>query len=95
MTEHAHMGVRLNHAGITDETKPFYVQMGMAKARKTSGLVEITPQQMEMHQRLLTEKMQEAEHKQKPKPPFVQHGEVKANAVPGKNDNMTLVTHGR
>lgn len=81
MTEYAHMGVRLNHNGITDETKPHYINMGMVKAKATQGVIELTPEQMDMHQRLLYHKMQETENRQKPKPPFIKQGEVAANEL--------------
>jgi hypothetical protein len=95
MTEYAHMGVRLNHAGITDETKPHFVQMGMIKAREKNGVVELTPKQMQDHQDLLMQKMRETELGQREKPVFSKEGAPTANkeAIGGKN--TTLVTHGR
>ena len=95
MTEHAHMGVRLNHAGITDETRPYYMQMGMARAQKARAVVNITPEQMETHQYLLHHKMQEVESQQKARPPFVSQGKPVAN-TDNINDSkeLTLMTHG-
>ncbi len=91
MTMHAHMGVRLNHAGITDETKPYYVQMGMARAQKLRAVVELSPQQMELHQSLLSRKMWETEQSLKPKIPFAGTGGLVAGEL--KKD-LTLLTHG-
>lgn len=93
MTEYAHMGVRLNHAGITDETKPHYVNMGMVAARKKNGVVQLTPEQMEQHQYLLMKKMKETESKQKPRPVFSREGKAVANQDK-LNPEMTLITHG-
>jgi len=95
MTEYAHMGVRLNHAGITDETKAHYTQMGMIKARKAKGVVELTPEQMETHQTLLFNKMKETEAKQKEKPSFHSEGTTVANPPSKKEERLTLATHGR
>jgi hypothetical protein len=71
--EYAHMGVRLNHNGVTDATKPFMFQMEMEKKKvaQNNGLVVITEQDMEKHQFLLHNKMKEAEEKLKPKPVMV------------------------
>lgn len=90
MTEYAHMDVRLNHNGVTDESKPHFVQMGMIKARKNNGIVNLTPEQMEIHQHLLMSKMKETEDKQKAKPVFSQGGEIKANSL---HEDYTLVTN--
>jgi hypothetical protein len=89
MTEYAHMGIRLNHAGITDHTKPHYSQMGMIKTQQGKGVVHLSPQAMDVHQKLLYNKMRETEQRVKPRPTIVgQDGAVsKAN-----NDSMTLVT---
>lgn len=94
MTEYAHMGVRLNHAGITDETKPHFMNMGMIKAKKSKGIVELTPEQMDMHQHLLITKMKETEEKQKQKPAFTSDGKIVANRMEEKEELYTLVTHG-
>ena len=94
MTEYAHMAVRLNHAGITDATRPFYMQMGMAKAQQANAVVNLTPEQMATHQYLLHTKMQEVETKQKARPPFVQGGAAAANVDKVGEKELTLVTHG-
>lgn len=67
--EWAHMGVRLNHNGVTDVTKPFLMQMEMEKkkAQNNQGVVHMTPEEMEKHQYLLHSRMQEAEEKLRPK----------------------------
>ena len=67
----AHMLVRLNHAGITDETKPHFSGMGFAKMNKTKAVVNLAPDQMEVHQTLLYNKMQEAERSVKAKTPIL------------------------
>ena len=94
MTEYAHMGVRLNHAGVTDETKPLYAQMGMAKAQKANAIVNITPEQMQIHQNLLVNKMKETEDRMQPKPPFFNDGKIAVNSIEPKTERLTLVTHG-
>lgn len=91
MTEYAHMGVRLNHAGITDETKPFYMQMGMAKAQKSGGIVNLDPVQMDIHQNLLINKMKETEEKMRTKPPIIAEGKLVSGEI---KDDLTLMTHG-
>lgn len=93
LREYAHMGVRLNHAGVTDATKPFYVQMGMAKAKSVNGVVNLSPEQMEQHQQLLTSKMYETEQRLREKPEVVYDAHVVANKKDAKN--LTLVTHGK
>jgi hypothetical protein len=66
--EWVHMGVRLNHNGVTDETKPFLMQMGLAERKANSkGLVELSQEEMDRHQFLLHNKMKEAENKLHPK----------------------------
>lgn len=92
LTEHAHMGVRLNHAGITDETKPYYAQMGMARAQKNKAVVQITPEAMDLHQNLLVNKMKETEASLKPKPMFIADGRHVGGQVPERD--LTLITHG-
>lgn len=86
---YAHMTVRLNHAGVTDETKPHFMQMGMAKMNKTKAVVNLSPDQMEIHQTLLVNRMKEVEEQIKPKPPVVAAGELIANTPQA---DMTLVT---
>jgi len=90
MTEHAHMGERLNHNGVTDETKPHYVNMGMQKAQMNQGIVQLTPQDMARHQHMLMEKMKETEDRQRPKPTFYKDGQPVANPQQGRD--FTLVT---
>lgn len=65
---YAHMGVRLNHRGITDVTRPYMIERDMAekKATNNGGLVNITPEEMSKHQYLMHRKMIEAEDKCKP-----------------------------
>lgn len=93
MTEYAHMGVRLNHAGVTDVTKPHYQQMGMEASRKRQAVVTITPEQMSVHQMLLANKMSEAEKSLRARPPFVGEKGLVVNEI--SNKELTLVTHGK
>ena len=86
------MGVRLNHAGISDMTKAHYVNMGMAKARAAKHVVELSPERMDLHQKLLIKRMFEAEERVKPKPEFQRDGKPVANT--GKKSEPTLVSHG-
>ena len=61
------MGVRLNHNGINDVTRPFELQKGLEVNRATGkGLVHLTQEDMDKHQYFLHNKMQEAELKCKP-----------------------------
>jgi hypothetical protein len=93
LREYAHMGVRLNHAGINDFTKPHYMNMGLAKAQQHKAVVNLTPEQMDVHQRLLINKMDEAEHKVREKPPVVGEGNVQVANI-SEGSPMTLITHG-
>jgi hypothetical protein len=86
---YAHMTVRLNHAGVTDETKPHFMNMGMAKMQKTKAVVNLSPDQMEIHQNLLVGRMKSVEEQIKPKPPVISEGVLVANPVP---PDLTLVT---
>mgnify|MGYP001558754106 CR=1 FL=1 len=92
LTEYGHMGVRLNHAGITDATKPHYLQMGMLKAQQAKGVVEISPEDMERHQRLLYNKMAETESRMRSKPVFSGNPQSITQDQPA--EGQTLVTHG-
>lgn len=92
LKEYAHMGVRLNHAGVTDETKPYYVQMGMQKAQKQKAVVHLPPEDMDKHQYLLNKKMKETEESLKAKPLVIANGVQVANLDQGRD--LTLVTHG-
>lgn len=69
--EWAHMGVRLNHRGISDATRGFYFQMGLEKAKQGQSVVNISQEDMHKHEFMLHNKMKEAEEKLKPKPDFV------------------------
>jgi hypothetical protein len=62
--EYAHMQVRLNHRGITDTTRPFRYQEGMAVRTaegKSTQVVQILPEQMMIHEKLIEQRMNEAE----------------------------------
>lgn len=86
---YAHMLVRLNHAGINDETRPHFMQMGMAKMNKSRAVVVLAPDQMDIHQTLLVNRMKEVENQIKAKPPLISRGRLIANAPA---PDMTLVT---
>ena len=92
LREYAHMGVRLNHAGVNDFTRPHYMQMGMAMANVAKAVVNITPDQMAVHQQLMANKMAETEQSIKDKPSSVFQGHVVANTDQGTG--FTLLTHG-
>lgn len=70
LEEYAHMTVRLNHAGVTDATKPHFMNIGMIGAQQKKAVVHLTPEQMDMHQSLLVNRMNEVEQSIKPKLPF-------------------------
>jgi hypothetical protein len=74
--EYAHMGVRLNHNGVNDTTKPYMFQMEMQKKQqnKNTGLVHISQEDMDKHQYILHHKMKEAEEQLKPQPVMVNVG---------------------
>jgi hypothetical protein len=82
--EYAHMGVRLNHNGINDHTRPAYFQMELERNRRESkGIVEVSPEEMDKHQFLLDKKMKEAENKLKPKLEVIHDQEVKNDSKTG------------
>lgn len=86
---YAHMHVRLNHAGVTDETKPHFVNMGMAKMQKNKAVVVLSPEQMDIHQNLLINRMNEVEKQIKVRPPMIAEGALVANV---QEQDLTLVT---
>lgn len=62
--EYAHMLVRLNHRGVNDVTRVHKFNEGLAIAQsKQKGIIQLTPQQMETHIRIVEAKMEEAEKK--------------------------------
>jgi hypothetical protein len=85
---YAHMGVRLNHAGISDETRPFFMQMGMEKSRKMQAVVGLTPNEMDVHQYLLERKMKETEEKVRTRPQVIHDAYVQTSG----NQDLTLMT---
>ena len=85
---HAHMGVRLNHAGISDETRPHFMAMGMEKSKKLGGIINMPQQDMDVHQYLLERKMKETEEKIRTK--LVTLGE--AYVVNEASKDLTLMT---
>lgn len=90
---YAHMLIRLNHAGVTDETKPLFMQMGMVKMGRNKAVVNLTPEVMDVHQTLLHNKMHEVEQSIKPKPPIIGVEGLVANELNPKD--LTLITHER
>jgi hypothetical protein len=88
---YAHMLVRLNHAGITDETKPFYMQMGLARMQRQKAVVHLSPEQMDIHQTLLMNRMREVEESVKPRPAIINSGELENKEVLEQRD-LTLMT---
>lgn len=94
LEEYAHMGVRLNHAGVTDETKPHFMQMGLVKAQKSKAIVHLTPEEMDKHSIMLVNRMNEVEAKQKPKLAFANDGGKTVGNIPPREENLTLATHG-
>ena len=60
---YAHFDVWLNHKGVTKETQPLWVQMGLIKARAAGGTnaITITPEEMKRHEAMMTLKLAEAE----------------------------------
>lgn len=86
---HAHMLVRLNHAGISDATRPYYMQMGMARMQQSKAVVTISPDQMELHQQLLMGRMRQVEESIKPKLPMVRRGRLAQGEI---KPDLTLLT---
>lgn len=74
--EWAHMGVRLNHNGINDLSKPFMFNAEIEKRRikQDGSLVNLDMADMDKHQFLLANKMKEAEDKLKPRPEMITVG---------------------
>jgi len=70
---YAHMGVRLNHNGVTDLTRPYLMNMETEKRRAQNhkGIVPISAEDMEKHQYMLYNKMKEAEEKCKTRISFI------------------------
>lgn len=88
---HAHMLVRLNHAGISDATRPHFMQMGMAKMQQQKAIVHLSPDQMEIHQQLLMKRMSEVEASVKPRTPIAFKGKM---LTPPPERELTLQTVG-
>jgi hypothetical protein len=70
------MRVRLNHRGISDANQRFRFQEGLEEAKTRSGVVELTPQEMDKHIAVVEAKMNMAEEKMKHKirPEFLKGG---------------------
>ncbi len=65
--EYAHMQVRLNHRGINDITRPHRFNEGLALAQHKGAVIELTPEQMELHIKMVEAKMNAAEERTKAK----------------------------
>jgi len=63
--QYAHMDVRLNHRGVTDVTRPYKYQEGLALSQGKGHVVEITPEDMQKHEFILAHKMELAEKEAK------------------------------
>lgn len=85
---YAHMGVRLNHNGVSDVTRGhlFNLELEKRKTQQNPGIVPISEADMEKHQFILHQKMQEAEAKCRPQVEFVDikeaSNECKKSSVP-------------
>ena len=86
----AHFDVWLNHRGVTKETQPLWVQMGLVKAKAAGAghAVTITPEEMRRHEAMMTMKLAEAEAKVKAKAvsslTFMERSSTKRIASPVK-----------
>ena len=86
---YAHFDVWLNHRGVTKETQPLWVQMGLIKTKKGSAnIIVLTPDEMQRHEALMRMKLQEAETKLQQdaagKIPFLTKSKGKVLAQPFK-----------
>jgi len=80
--EYCHMGVRLNHNGISDMTRVHRLNEGLELNKaKGKGLVHLNQEDMDRHQYLLYQKMQEAELKCKPSVKLVEPSEPQTEGV--------------
>ena len=87
---YAHFDVWLNHRGITRENQPLWTQIGIIKQKGGQGtVIELTPEQMEIHNQMMAQKLKEAESKLKTlainKIGFYNKGPGETIAVPIKN----------
>lgn len=75
--QYAHMGVRLNHNGVNDISKPYLLQKCTEenKAKQSQNIVNITEDDMARHQFILHTKMTEAEERAKARLTLVTPGE--------------------
>ena len=65
---YAHFDIYLNHRGVTRETQPLWVQMGLINAKKKQGqVVVLSPDEMRRHETFMSMKLKEAEVKLKEK----------------------------
>lgn len=91
---YAHFDVWLNHRGVTKETQPLWVQMGLINAQKEKGrVVQLTPDEMRRHEAMMRTKLAEAEKKLErntvEKLPFMEKSKRKPIAEPvGKREKV-------
>jgi hypothetical protein len=66
---YAHFGVPLNHRGVTVHNKQLQFQLGVLNARvkDTSQAIVLTPEQMRVHEAVMSQKLKDAENKLKVK----------------------------
>lgn len=64
---YAHFDIWLNHRGVTKQTQPLWVQMGLVKARQSGSAkaIMLTPDEMRRHETMMKMKLQDAEKKLK------------------------------
>ena len=61
----AHFDVWLNHRGITNDTRPFWFNLGMAQqyAKDNSSIINLSHEEMRKHEIVMQQKLDEAEKK--------------------------------
>lgn len=85
---YAHFDVWLNHRGVTRHNQGLWVQMGLQKAQMggDATIIQLTPEQMKVHEEFMKLKLKEAEviAKQKivDKTPFYEKSQEEAIGVP-------------
>jgi hypothetical protein len=60
---HAHFDVWLNHRGVTRENRDLYFQIGMQAQQNqaVNQLIQLTPEEMQVHEKVMTKRLEEAE----------------------------------
>lgn len=64
---YAHFDVWLNHRGVSRHNQPLWCQMGLQEAqlKGSSGIINLTPEEMRKHELVMSLKLHEAEEKAK------------------------------